>query len=81
LAGGNMRYYSEQVTSGTGSAGTPVLITAANTYPSDILISTDADPSRAGIQTDIHVQVKIPTDTVGGAYSATYGVRSNPGID
>jgi hypothetical protein len=76
LAGGNMRYYSEQISSGTGSSGAPVAITAANVYPANIEILNDADPTTPGIQTDIHIQVKIPTTTVGGAYSSAFAVRS-----
>jgi hypothetical protein len=80
LAGGNMRYYSEQIDDGIGSVDTPVEITAANTYPDNIVIINDADASVAGIQTDIHIQVKIPATTVGGSYSSAFAVRSEPEI-
>lgn len=75
-AANNMQYYSEQIAVGTGSSGSPVTITAANTYPSDITVSTDADSTRAGIQTDIHIKVKIPTSTEAGSYSTTYSART-----
>lgn len=75
-AANNMQYYSEQIALGTGSAASPVTITAANTYPSDITVSTDADSTRAGIQTDIHIKVKIPTSTEAGSYSTTYSART-----
>ena len=71
----NMQYYSEQISSGTGSAAVPVTITAASTYPSNITVSTDVDPSTPGIQTDIHVQVKIPASTANGSYSTSYRVN------
>lgn len=74
-AANNMEYYSEQVTEGTGSAGTPVSITAASTYPSNITVSTDVDTNTAGIQTDIHVKVKIPAATSAGSYSTSYRVN------
>jgi len=75
-AGGNMRYFSEEIASGTGSSASPVEIAAANTYPSNITINTDADTSRDGIQTNIHVLVKLPTSTVGGSYTTAYVARS-----
>ena len=75
-AGGNMEYYSEQIASGTGSSSSPVEITAANAYPSNIVVNTDADTSRDGIQTNIHVLVKLPSSTVGGSYTTAYVARS-----
>ncbi len=74
-AASNMEYYSEQIASGTGSAGTPVAITAASTYPSNVTVSTDVDPNTAGIQTDVHVKVKIPASTANGSYSTSYRVN------
>ncbi len=81
LAGGNMQYYSEQIDAGTGSVAAPVEITTANTYPDNIVITNDADLSVAGIQTDIHIQVKIPTTTVGGSYSSAFAVQSESVIE
>jgi hypothetical protein len=71
----NMEYYSEQIASGTGSSASPIAITAANTYPSNVTISTDADATTDGIQTDIHVKVKIPVSTTSGSYSTSYRVN------
>jgi len=71
----NMQYYSEQIAAGTGSSGSPITITAANTYPSNVTVSTDADATTAGIQTDIHVKVKIPASTASGSYSTSYRVN------
>jgi hypothetical protein len=80
LAGGNMQYYSEQIADGEdGSSGSPVQITDANTYPDYVTVTEDADPSRPGIQTDVHVQVQIPSSTVGGSYGASYGLESTDG--
>jgi len=75
-AGGNMEYYSEEIASGRGSSASPVAITAANTYPSDIVVNTDADTTRDGIQTNVHVLVKLPSSTVGGSYTTSYVARS-----
>lgn len=83
LAGGNMRYCSEQIADGENgscSIGSLVKITDANTYPDYVIVTEDADPSRPGIQTDVHVQVKIPSGTAGGSYGASYGLEST-GID
>jgi len=70
-----MEYYSEQIAAGTGSAASPVSITAAITYPSNFAVSTDVDPNTDGIQTDIHVKVKIPAATAAGSYSTSYRVN------
>jgi len=75
-AGGNMQYYSEQILAGLGSAGTPVDIITASTYPANVLVGNDADGSRNGIQTDIHIKLKIPGLTPAGAHSTTFKVRS-----
>jgi len=80
-AGGNMQYYSEQIADGTGSSASPIAITAANTYPSAVVISTDVDPTLDGIQTDIHVQVKIPTTTPAGSYSTSFQAFYDEPID
>ena len=73
----NMEYYSDQIASGTGSSGTPVSITAADTYPTNItvLAADDVDTTLAGIQTDVHVKVKLPATTVDGSYSTSYRVN------
>jgi len=76
-AANNIEYYSSQIGAGLGSSASPVQITAANTYPASVLVSSDADPTRAGIQTDIHILVKIPASTPSGSYSASYGIESH----
>gem|GEM_PF-1943814 len=74
-AASNMQYYSEQIAAGSGSSGTPITITTADTYPSNVTVSTDADATLDGIQTDIHVKVKIPAATAAGSYSTSYRVN------
>ena len=74
---GNMKYWSEEITSGlSGSESNPVLITAANTYPDDIILNTDnnTSPDAPGMQTNIHIQVQIPDGQAGGSYSTSYGI-------
>jgi len=75
LAANNMQYYSEQIASGAGSSGSPVTITAADLYPSNVTVTSDADATTAGVQTDIHVKVKIPASTASGSYSTSYRVN------
>lgn len=74
-AGGNMQYYSEQISSGLGSSATPVNITATDVYPANVQVASDADDSMDGIQTDIHVRVKLPATTPSGSYSSSYRVN------
>jgi hypothetical protein len=70
---GNMQISSAQAT-----VTTPITLTAANAYSSPALVMTgDLDPSTAGRQVDVLVQVKIPLTTVNGAYSTSYGVQTN----
>ncbi|MFA5024430.1 MAG: fibronectin type III domain-containing protein, partial [Patescibacteria group bacterium] len=76
-AGDNMQYYSEQIADDdTGGLNHPIAITAADTYPTNLTITNDADSSRPGIQTNIHIQVKLPSSTPAGSYSTSYGVRA-----
>ena len=72
---GNMEYYSEQIAAGTGSSAAPVAITAANTYPANVTVTNDADALLDGIQTDVHVRVKLPVSTPNGSYSTSYRVN------
>ena len=77
-AGGNMQYYFEQIPAGLGSAAAPVAVSAANTYPEYVTINpaSDVSASTPGIQTYVHVMVKIPSTTASGSYSTSYQVRS-----
>lgn len=77
-AANNMQYYSEQILAGAGSAASPVNITAASTYPTAVLVGIDADATRDGIQTDIHIKLKIPAATPAGAHYTTFKVQSTP---
>jgi hypothetical protein len=70
----NMRISSAQANNG----GATILLTGANTYTSPLTMTTDLNPSMAGRQVDVTVEVKIPSGTSGGSYSTTYGVQSTP---
>ncbi len=78
LVAGNMRYWSEEINEGElGSETNPVEITAADEYPDYISLDSDANssPDAHGLQTNIHVQVKIPAGQSGGSYSTSYGIE------
>jgi len=70
----NMRISSAQANNG----GATIMVTAANTYTSPLTMVTDLNPSMAGRQVDVTVEVKIPTGTAAGSYNTTYGVQSTP---
>ncbi len=53
-------------------------VPAATTYSSNLPLGTDLDAGTPGIQQDVYVWLKVPTSTVGGAYSTSYGVMSTP---
>lgn len=70
---GNMR-----ISSAESTTPTPVMITTANTYTTPIVLSGDRDPAQLGRQIQVVVEMSIPTNTVNGIYSTTYGIQSNP---
>ena len=76
-AANNIRFYSAQA-SGNATSATAVEIIAANTYSSAITLDSDLAPATAGRQIEVTVEIKVPTGSVGGSYSAQYGVQSNP---
>lgn len=76
VAANNMRIYSAQSSNATTSA-TAVTITAANTYSTDLILTSDLDSAVAGRQVAVTVDLKVPTTTAGGSFSTNYGVRSN----
>lgn len=75
LAGGNIRYYSAQ-SSDASTTASAMSITAANTYSTPIMLSGDTDATTPGRQVDITVEMKVPTSTPAGSYSASYGVET-----
>ncbi len=69
---GNMRISTLQA-----SSTAPITLTGSNVYSNPNLhLITDLDPTTPGRQIEVLVEVKIPTSTVNGNYSTTYGVRS-----
>lgn len=74
-ATGNIRFYSAQASLNSASTSATT-ITSANTYSSAITLDSDLEPSTPGRQIDVIVEMKVPTGTLGGSYSASYGVQS-----
>ncbi len=73
--GSNMRISSPQANNG----GATILLTAANSYSTpDLQMTSDLNPALTGRQVTILVEVAVPVGTPSGAYTTTYGVRSNP---
>lgn len=52
-------------------------VATASTYGSTLSVGADLDPAAPGVQQDVYVWLKVPTSTVGWAYSTTYGVMSS----
>ncbi|MEX0931155.1 MAG: hypothetical protein WDZ88_00225 [Candidatus Paceibacterota bacterium] len=70
----NMRISSLQADNG----GATILLTAENVYSTpDLNMVTDLDHTVDGIQVEVTVEVAVPTGTPNGAYTTSYGVRSN----
>ncbi|MHB8860277.1 MAG: beta strand repeat-containing protein [Minisyncoccota bacterium] len=75
-AAGNMRFYSAQ--SSNASASTSAMMITSNDYSDPITLSAaDLNPSAAGRQIDVTVEMAVPTGTPSGSYSASYGVKSS----
>ena len=74
-AASNIRYYSAQSSTNNSSVNA-VTITGANTYPANITLDSDLDANTAGRQIAVTVEMKVPVGSVGGSYSASYGVKS-----
>lgn len=74
-AGTNIRFYSAQ-SSNASDAITAIVIPATNTYSSNMVLSSDLSSATPGRQIDVTVEMRVPTSTVGGSYSTSYGVQS-----
>jgi len=72
----NIRIYSAQ-SSNASDTGSSITITAADTFSSDMTLSTDLDAETAGRQIQVTVEVKVPTGSAGGSYSSGYGVQTD----
>ena len=74
-ADANIRYYSAQ--SSDHTVDSPITVSAANTYSeTPMTLTGDLDPSTAGRQVQVTVQMQVPEDASGGSYSGSYGVES-----
>ena len=72
-AANNMRISSAQA----DNSGATVLVTGANTYTTPTLHMTgDLDPAMDGEQVQVTIEVAVPSSTVNGAYSTSYGVKT-----
>jgi hypothetical protein len=72
-AGNNMRISSVQA----DNAGATVMVTGANVYTSPSLTMTgDLNPAVDGKQVQVKVEVAVPSNTVNGAYTTSYGVQT-----
>ncbi|MDQ3244854.1 MAG: ice-binding family protein [bacterium] len=72
-AGGNMRISSVQADN--ANATIPVITTNIYTTP-NLHITGDLDPLMDGLQVKVVVEVAVPVGTPSGAYTTTYGVKS-----
>lgn len=71
----NMRISSAQA----NNAGATILLTAQNVYSTpELHMTTDLNPTLAGRQVMVLVEVAVPNGTPNGSYTTSYGVQSNP---
>lgn len=72
-AANNMRISSLQA----DNSNATVLVTAANSYTTPALnMNADLNPSLDGKQVQVNVEVAVPSNTVNGAYTTSYGVKT-----
>lgn len=72
-AAGNVRIYSAQ-SYNAASAEDAIVIEEANAYGSSMYLEGNLDADKMGRQIQVTVEVRIPTGSVGGSYSTSYGV-------
>lgn len=75
-AANNMRVYSTQSSNATSSDS--AITETGNGYSDWLYLSGDSDPSTAGRQVNLVVDVKIPFGTANGSYTTTYTAQSYP---
>jgi len=75
VAADNIRFYSAQ-SFNSYDTSTATAVTAANTYSTVITLDTDLESGTPGRQIEVTVEMKVPTGSAGGSYSAQYGVKS-----
>jgi hypothetical protein len=69
----NLRISSAQADNG----GSTVLITAADTYSAPVLnMTTDLDALTLGKQVQVVIEVAVPVNSVNGAYTTSYGIKT-----
>lgn len=72
----NMRFFSAQ-SSNAYNESTAIMIMASNAYSQDMHLTGNLGNSPQGTRRiHIYVQSKIPTGTPSGAYSTTFGIRT-----
>lgn len=72
-AANNMRISSAQADNG----GATVLVTSADTYTTPTLNMTgDMNPAMDGKQVQVSIEVAVPSSTVNGSYTTSYGVKT-----
>ena len=72
-AANNMRISSLQADNNNAT----VLVTAANTYTTPALnMNADLNSSLDGKQVQVNVEVAVPSNTVNGSYTTSYGVKT-----
>lgn len=66
-----------RISSMQASATSTILVTAANIYTTpDLVMTGDLNGTLPGKQVQIKVEVAVPVGTADGAYTTTYGIRS-----
>jgi hypothetical protein len=75
---GNVEFYSDQSTNATSAS--PILISAKNSLSDPMYINSgiDLNSRKPGRQIQITVEVRVPSISLGGSYSTSYGINTAP---
>lgn len=66
-----------RISSAQASSSTPVVLTSSNTYSgTPLIINGDLDPNTPGRQIKVLVEMAVPSNTLNGSYTTTYGVKT-----
>lgn len=71
---GDLRYFSAQSSNATNESS--AITETNNDYGGALNLTGDTSTSTAGRQVDVTVELKVPTGTQSGVYSALFGARS-----
>ncbi len=72
----NIQFYTAQASAHADEAHAVQILNAGDPYSATITLDSDSEPGTPGRQIDVVVEMKVPTNSAGGSYSGSYGVKT-----